>query len=87
MNFERVDQCKARFRLRVVTDGDPSTLPRVLGYFQNLNITPHRVSGCFEGTRGHFEIDVSRVTEQRIGMITARVGEYPGVIQSSWSFI
>ena len=29
--------------LRVSTDGDPSVLTRLLGHFQNLNVTPRRV--------------------------------------------
>jgi len=34
-------------RLRVTTDGDPSVLPRLLGQFQNLNVTPRQVMAEF----------------------------------------
>ena len=46
--------------LRVATDSDPSVLVRLLGYFQNLNVTPRRVVaefGCNE--RLHLQIDVA----------------------------
>jgi hypothetical protein len=33
--------------LRVSTDGDPSVLTRLLGYFHNLNVTPHRLVAEF----------------------------------------
>jgi hypothetical protein len=36
----------ALMRLRVAIDGDPSVLPRLMGFFQNLNVTPRRVVDC-----------------------------------------
>ena len=33
----------ALYRLRVTSEADPSVLPRLLGYFRNLNLIPRRV--------------------------------------------
>jgi hypothetical protein len=71
--------------LRVSTDGDPSALTRVVGYFQNLNVTPRRVVAEF-GSNGelHVKVDVSGLSEARMNLITAKVGENPSVLNAYW---
>ena len=54
-------------RLRVATEDDPGALARLLGYFQNLNITPRRIEAQF-ATTGlmHIQIDVCGMSEARL---------------------
>jgi hypothetical protein len=75
----------ALLRLRVTTDGDPSVLPRLLGQFQNLNVTPRQVMAEF-GTRAlmHLSIDVSGLSEERLSLITAKAGQNPSVLNAYW---
>ncbi len=72
-------------RLRVATDGDPSVLPRLFGLFQNLNITPRRVEAQFAGdTQLHLAIDLFGVTEDRLTLIAAKVGQHVSVLNAYW---
>jgi len=75
----------ALLRLRVTTDGDPSALPRLLGYFQNLNVTPRSVSAEF-GTAGlmHLSVDICGLPEQRMSLIADKIGAAPCVLNSFW---
>jgi hypothetical protein len=74
--------------LRVSTDGDPSVLPRVLGYFGNLNLTPRRVVAEFASNQQlHVKVDVSGLSEARLTLITARVGENPCVLNAYWHYL
>ena len=51
-------------RLRVATEDDPGALARLLGYFQNPNITPRRIEAQFATTRlMHVQIDVYGTSE------------------------
>jgi len=75
-------------RLRVTTDGDPSVLPRLLGQFQNLNVSPRQVRAEFGlHARMHLSIDVSGMTEERLTLITARVGQSPCVLNAYWHYL
>jgi len=78
----------ALLRLRVATESDPSTLTRLLGYFQNLNITPRRIAAEF-ATTGlvHVEIDVSGVSESRLSMIAGKIGQAVPVLNAYWHWL
>lgn len=71
--------------LRVSTDGDPSVLTRLLGQFQNLNVTPRRVIAEF-GTNAilHVKVDVSGLSEERLTLIAAKTGQNPCVLNAYW---
>jgi hypothetical protein len=72
-------------RLRISTDGDPSVLPRLFGYFQNLNITPRRVHAEFGIGEGMFlAIDVFGLAEERLNLIAAKIGQTPCVLSAYW---
>ncbi len=75
-------------RLRAVTESDPSTLTRLLGYFQNLNITPRRISAEF-ATTGlvHVEIDVSGVSEIRLSVIVGKISQAIPVLNAYWHWL
>ena len=71
--------------LRLSTDGDPGALTRVLGYFQNLNITPRRVlAELASNARVHVQIEVCGLSEERLGQIAARAGKVPSVLNVYW---
>ena len=71
--------------LRVSTDGDPSVLTRLLGHFHNLNVTPRRVVAEFgSNSHLHVQVDVSGLSEQRLSLITAKVGQNPSVLNAYW---
>lgn len=72
-------------RLRVVAEDDPGALQRVLGHFQNLNFLPRRVVAEF-GTSGtiHIEIDTVGLSESRLSVIAAKLGETPCVLRAYW---
>ena len=71
--------------LRVSTDGDPSVLTRLLGYFHNLNVTPRRVVAEFSSSSQlHLTVDVSGMSEERLTLITAKVGQNPSVLNAYW---
>jgi hypothetical protein len=72
-------------RLRVTMEADPSILPRVLGHFQNLNVTPRQVIAEF-GTSAlmHLQIDVCGLSEDRLSLIAAKIGQHPCVLRAYW---
>lgn len=71
--------------LRVSSDGDPSVLTRLLGYFQNLNLTPRQVIAEF-GSDGrlHVAIEVAGLAEERLDLIAAKAAETPCVLHAYW---
>ena len=78
-------QLTALMRLRVSAEGEPSALTRLLGYFQNLNVTPQRViaelsSNC------HFDvlIDVSGICEERMELLARKAVQVPSVLRAYW---
>jgi hypothetical protein len=74
--------------LRVSTDGDPSVLTRVLGYFHNLNVTPRSVVAEFTSSHQlHVKVDVSGLSEARLTLIAAKVGENPSVLNAYWHYL
>jgi prephenate dehydratase len=72
-------------RLRVATEDDPGALARLLGYFQNLNITPRRIEAEF-GTTGltHIQIDVCGMSEARLSLIAAKITQHVPVVNAYW---
>jgi hypothetical protein len=87
MSSQDVVEQTPRFCLSVVLDGDLSALTRVLGYFQNLNVLPNRISGFFDSSIGYFEIDVSDLAEERMALIAAKVLQQPTVLRASLSVL
>ena len=74
-------------RLRVTTDGDPSALTRVLGYFQNLNVTPERIVAEFGTTAFmYLAIDICGIPEDRLSVLTAKIGQNPSVLTAYWHY-
>jgi hypothetical protein len=78
----------ALLRLRVSTEPDPSTLPRVLGLLQNLNVTPRRIVAEF-ATTGlvHVQIDVSGLSERRLSLIAAKIAQSVPVLNAYWHWL
>ena len=71
--------------LRVSSDSDPGVLVRLLGCFQNLNVTPRRVVAEFGGNeRLHLQIDVTGLSEDRLTLIAAKIGRNPSVHNAYW---
>jgi hypothetical protein len=71
--------------LRVSTDGDPSVLTRLLGHFHNLNVTPRRVVAEFGLMHElYVKVDVSGLSEERMSLIAAKVGQNPCVLNAYW---
>jgi hypothetical protein len=85
MNTEEYSPTVALLCLRVSTDGDPSVLTRLLGYFHNLNVTPRRVVAEFGMNHElYVKVDVSGMSEERMSRITAKVGQNPSVLNAYW---
>jgi len=85
MTAEEYSPTVALLCLRVSTDGDPSVLTRLLGYFHNLNVTPHRVVAEFGLNHElYVKVDVSGLSEARMSLITAKIGENPCVLNAYW---
>jgi hypothetical protein len=75
-------------RLRVATESDPSILTRLLGYFQNLNVTPRRIAAEFATTgQVHVEIDVSGMSESRLSIIAGKIGQAIPVLNAYWHWL
>ena len=75
-------------RLRVATDGDPSVLPRLIGFFQNLNVTPRCVHAEFGiGAEMFVAIDVFGLAEERLNLIAAKIGQAPCVLSAYWHYV
>jgi hypothetical protein len=75
-------------RLRVATEADPSVLPRLLGYFQNLNLIPRQVNAEFGiNALMHLQIDVTGLPEERLTLIAAKVGQFPHVLSAYWHYL
>ena len=75
----------ALLRLRVVADADPGALARVLEPFQNLNTLPRRVVAEF-GIHGtlHIQVDIAGLTEERLTLIAAKIGQATSIVSAQW---
>jgi hypothetical protein len=71
--------------LRVTTEADPGALPRLLAYFQQLNVLPRRVIAEFGSEELlHVRIDLAGVSEARLSVLAARMDQIPTVIRAYW---
>ena len=72
-------------RLLVTADADPGALARILERFQNLNVLPRRVIGEY-GTDDmlHIQVDVFGLTEERLTLIAAKIGQGPSILNAYW---
>jgi hypothetical protein len=78
----------ALLRVRVATDGDPSILNRLLGYFQNLNVTPRQINAEFgTGAVMHLAVDVCGLPEELVSLITAKIAQHPCVLNAYWHYL
>jgi hypothetical protein len=85
MTAEEHPPTSALLCLRVSTDGDLSVLTRLLGHFHNLHVTPRRVVAEFGlNDELHVKLDVSGLSEERMSLITAKVGQNPSVLNAYW---
>jgi hypothetical protein len=56
-----------------------------LGHFHNLNVTPRRVlAELGSGSQLHVKVDVSGLSEERLSLITAKLGQNPCVLNAYW---
>lgn len=74
--------------LRISAEEDPSVLPRLLGYVQNLNVTPRRFVAEF-GTNAlmHLQTEVAGVAPARLDLIAAKAGQMPCVVRVYWHHV
>ena len=72
-------------RLHVTAEADPQSLARVLERFVNLDITPRCVHAEW-GIQGvfHIEVDVAGLSEERMTLIAAKVGQATPVLNAYW---
>ena len=78
---EQDSQTTKLLRLRVSAEADPGLVARLLGYFQNLNITPHRIVAEF-ATTGYWR----RVRERpALLLISALLLFGPWVLAAVWA--
>jgi len=88
MTTDETSETHALLRVRVTTDGDPSVLPRLLGYFQNLNVTPRQVNAEFgAGALMHLFVDVCGLSEERLNLITGKISSSPCVLNAYWHYL
>ena len=86
---QRADpEATALLRLRVVADADPGALVRVLERLQNLNVTPRRViAEASSADRLYIEVDIVGLSEGRVSLIAAKVGQDACVYNAYWHHV
>jgi len=71
--------------LRVAAEADPGVVARVLERFQNLNLIPRRVVAEWASNdQLHMQVDIAGVTEERLSVITAKIGQVPTILSAYW---
>jgi hypothetical protein len=71
--------------LRVTAEADPGALPRLLAYFQQLNVLPRRVTAEFGSDELlHVRIDIAGVAEAPLNVLAAKMGQIPTVLSAYW---
>jgi hypothetical protein len=79
------EELVALTRLRVVAEADPSTLVRLLGRLQNLNITPRRVNAEFSSAgRLYIDIDLCGICQPQLALIAAKARQDICVLDAHW---
>jgi hypothetical protein len=72
-------------RLSVIADADPSALINVLGRLQNLNVVPQKVlAECASNHTLHIAIDVVGLSDDKVTLITRKVGQAPSIVNAHW---
>ncbi len=86
MKLQKADEEPTQtLSLRVIAELDPSALPRVLSYFQNLNVIPCRVIAEREAIESlNIRVEVSGLSEERLSIISAKIGQIPGIVNAYW---
>ena len=85
---QETESPQALLRVRVTTDGDPSVLPRLLGYLQNLNVTPRQVHADFAANAlMHVSVDLFGLPVERVSLLTAKIGQTPCVLNAYWHYL
>ena len=78
-------ETSALYRLRVTAEADLGALSRVLERFQNLNVVPRRVVAEMGiGDVLYIQVDVSGLPEDRITLITAKLGQALSIREAYW---
>jgi len=71
--------------LRVEAEVDPAAIIRVLERFQALNIIPRRVRADLASNGViYIEVQVTDLTEHRLTLITAKIGQIPTTLDACW---
>lgn len=71
--------------LRVSAENDPGALTRVVSYFLGLNIVPRRIVAEFASDEMlHMRVDVAGLTEHRLSVIAAKIGQIPSIENAYW---
>ena len=71
--------------LRVASEADPGALARVLERFQNLNLTPRRVTAEWGmNDTLHVQVDIAGLSEERVSLIAAKLGQVPCILNVYW---
>ena len=88
MSAEEKSPAAKLLRLHVATQADPSILPRLLGYFQNLNVTPRKVLAEF-GARDlmHLTVDICGLAEEPLSRIAGKIGQAVPVEHVHWHYL
>lgn len=75
-------------RVHVSSESDPGVVTRLLGQFQNLNITPRCIVAEF-ATTGlmHIQVDVSGLPENRLSLIAAKMHQCIPVLNAYWHWL
>jgi hypothetical protein len=82
---EVCEPAHARLALRVTAEADPSALVRGLCFFQNLNPIPRTVYAELSATQVlRIRVDTTEVTEDRMTLIAAKIGQIPCVLNAYW---
>lgn len=71
--------------LRVAAEADPGAIARVIERFQNLNLVPRRLVAEWASNEIlHVQVDVAGLTEERLSVITAKIGQVPSILNAYW---
>jgi len=88
MTAENPTETTKLLRLHVFSEADPGVVSRVLGHLQNLNVIPHRITAEFATTGNvHVQIDVSGLSEARMTLIAAKIGQCVPVLNAYWHWL
>jgi len=84
MTIEEEEEKSVALCLRVAAEPDPGVLSRVLAQFQNLNVIPRSVQSEVATNGLHVRIELFGLSERRLSLIAAKIGELPAVLNAYW---